>query len=408
MKKLLLFTISLISIASIQAQTINDNKVSFSYIQLPLIQIDKALNTYEIRVEHGYQQANSDSLEFFQLRQQVALENYERALITYESQCKNIDRIHLENLANWQKKVNSGVTNADGTMLPKPNPPLYPQRPIYPMLKAPRLHSEYSNELVDQSINLEGFEKGMGGSVVTVNILPIREVRIIKSKSGSGSSTKYKYRCEYVLPIELTLQSPTQGNLIETVILNEKKSYQMKDYKSEFEHELYMLDNEDRFFSDLELYARRNALNATNTYLNDQAGFVKKTRSTEIYSVKRFKNYEYSDVTNAYSKTVSALQLIANDRDRSGARAQLEQALAAWEQIMEESNTFDNKARINDKISAMIQCNIAEIYVWMARFNEANAMINQVKNAGVLKGKTHAKRVDSYYLSLQKRWDLNF
>jgi hypothetical protein len=248
----------------------------------------------------------------------------------------------------------------------------------------------------------------MGGSVVTVNILPIREVRIIKSKSGSGSSTKYKYRCEYVLPIELTLQSPTQGNLIETVILNEKKSYQMKDYKSEFEHELYMLDNEDRFFSDLELYARRNALNATNTYLNDQAGFVKKTRSTEIYSVKRFKNYEYSDVTNAYSKTVSALQLIANDRDRSGARAQLEQALAAWEQIMEESNTFDNKARINDKISAMIQCNIAEIYVWMARFNEANAMINQVKNAGVLKGKTHAKRVDSYYLSLQKRWDLNF
>ena len=182
----------------------------------------------------------------------------------------------------------------------------------------------------------------------------------------------------------------------------------MKEYKSEFEHDLYMLDNEDRFFSDLELYARRNALNAANTYLNDQAGFVNRTRSTEIYSVKRFKNYEYSDVTNAYSLTVSALQLVANDRDRSGARAKLEAALASWNTVMEESNTYDNNARINDKISAMIQCNIAEIYVWLSRFNEANAMINQVKNSGVLKGKMHANRVDSYYMNLQKRWDLNF
>lgn len=408
MKKLLLLTLGLISVATVDAQTINDNKVSFSYVQLPLIQIDPAFNTYEIRVEHGYQQANSDSLEFFQLRQQAALENYERAIITYESQRKNIDRIHLENMANWQKKVNSGITNADGSMLAKPNPPFYPQRPFYPILKAPQLHSEYSNELVEQSIALEGFEKGMGGTLVNINIQPIRDVRIVKNKSGSGASTKYKYTCEYVLPIELTLQSPTQGNLIETVILNERKSYKMKEYKSEFEHELYMLDNKDRFFSELELYARRNALSITNTYLNDQAGFVKRTRSTEIYSVKRYKNYEYSDVTNAYSLTVSALQLVANDRDRSGARAQLEEALKAWETVMEESNTFDNKARINDKISAMIQCNISEIYVWMSRFNEANAMINQVKNSGVLKGKMHSNRVDSYYMNLQKRWDLNF
>lgn len=408
MKKILLLTFGLISMAALEAQTINDNKVSFSYIQLPLIQIDPAFNTYEIRVEHGYQQANSDSLELFQLRQQVARENYERAIITYDSQCKNIDRVHLENLANWQKKVNSGLTNADGSMLTKPITPLYPQRPIYPIIKAPRLHSEYSSELVEQSVVLEGFEKGMGGTLVNVNILPIRDVRIVKNKSGSGASTKYKYNCEYVLPIELTLQSPTQGNLIETVILNEKQSYKMKEYKSEFEHDLYMLDNEDRFFSDLELYARRNALNAANTYLNDQAGFVNRTRSTEIYSVKRFKNYEYSDVTNAYSLTVSALQLVANDRDRSGARAKLEAALASWNTVMEESNTYDNNARINDKISAMIQCNIAEIYVWLSRFNEANAMINQVKNSGVLKGKMHANRVDSYYMNLQKRWDLNF
>ena len=88
MKITLLLAIGLFSIATINAQNINDNKVSFSYTQLPLIKIDEAFNTYEVRVQHGYQQANQDSLQFFQLRQQAALENYERAIIQYEAQKK--------------------------------------------------------------------------------------------------------------------------------------------------------------------------------------------------------------------------------------------------------------------------------------------------------------------------------
>ncbi|MGB0914440.1 MAG: hypothetical protein ACPGVI_00135 [Crocinitomicaceae bacterium] len=408
MKKTLLLALGLFSIATINAQIINDNKVSFSYTQLPLIKIDEAFNTYEVRVQHGYQQANQDSLQFFQMRQQAALENYERAIIQYEAQRKNIERIHLENLANWQKKVNSGVKNPDGSALERPNDPLYPVRPQHPIIKAPRLHSEYLDENVNQAINLSGFEKGMGGSLITINVLPIRDIKIVKSKSGSGSSTKYKYSANYILPIEVLVQSPSQGTLLERQILTARQSYKMKEFKSEFEHDLYMLDNEDRFYTELELSARQKALREANTYINNQMGYVKRTRTTEIYSVKRFKNYEYSDATEALTMTTQALQLVSENRDRTGAKVKLEAALQAWETIMEESNTYDNKARVNDKISAMIQCNIAEIYIWLSRFNEANAMLNQVKNAGVMKGKNHAKRVDSYYTSLEKRWNANY
>ena len=408
MKKILLLVIVFLSIVNINAQTINDNKVSFTYTQLPLIKIDEAFNTYEVRVQHGYQQANQDSLQLFQMRQQAALENYEREIMQYEAQKKNIDRIHLENLANWQQKVNSGEKNPDGTHLQRPNTPFYPTPPQYPITKPPRLHSEVLDGNVNQAINLQGFQKGMGGSMITINVLPIRDIKIMESKSGSGSLTKYKYSANYILPIEVLVQSPSQGTLLERQIMTSQQTYKMKEYKSEFEHDLYMLDNEARFFIELEQYARSRALNEANAFINNQLGYVKRTRSAEIYSVKRFKNYEYSDATEAFSLTVQALQSVSKDRDRSGAKFELETALSAWETIMEESNTCDNKARINDKISAMIQCNIAEIYVWLARYNEANSMLNQIKNSRVLKAKNHANRVDSYYNSLQKRWSVNF
>ena len=182
----------------------------------------------------------------------------------------------------------------------------------------------------------------------------------------------------------------------------------MKAYKSQYDFEIYMLDNEKRFYDELELYARTKAIAEANSFINDQVGYVNKRRNTEIYSVKKFKNYDYSDVTNAYSATVQALSLIGNDRDRSSAQDKFDAALELWREIMQESNTYDKKARINNKISAMIQCNIAEIKIWQSKFNEANATLNLALNSGVLKAKIHAKKMPSLYSSLEQRWRVNF
>ena len=113
-------------------------------------------------------------------------------------------------------------------------------------------------------------------------------------------------------------------------------------------------------------------------------------------------------MTNAYSATVQALNLIKNDRDCSGAQEKLEAAVALWNEIMLESNTYDNKARINDKITAMIQCNIAEIQLWQTKFSEANTLLNLVINAGVMKAKSHAKKMKPFYENREKRWNVNF
>ena len=70
MKTLLLTLFSVLIIQYSQAQNINDNKVSFDYIQLPLIKVRDTYKTYETRVEHAYLESNKDSLTMQELRKQ--------------------------------------------------------------------------------------------------------------------------------------------------------------------------------------------------------------------------------------------------------------------------------------------------------------------------------------------------
>ncbi|MDX2359639.1 MAG: hypothetical protein QNK23_02455 [Crocinitomicaceae bacterium] len=408
MKTFVLTSLFILGVSSSFGQNINDNKISFSYIQLPSIKIDEDYSKYELKIEHGYTVANEDSLSIFALRQQTALQQFEVFNASYVRQRDSLERMYLRNLSYWERQVNAGALTASGQPLPKPNPPVFPSPPAYPNIKAPRLHSEYSDAAIANVLRLQGFEVGENEVVISINLLPMRDIRIVQSRKGSGASIKYVYKCEYVQPIMMTIETPSQGILFQGVLFENKKSYKMKDQKSKYDHQLYMRDNAAVFYRDLEKYARQDAITSANNYLNEQVGFITKTRSTEIYSVKKFKDYDYSDVTGAYSATVNALKLVGGDRDRSGAQDNLDAAMEMWEEIMMESNTYDKKARINDKISAMIQCNMAEIQLWQSNFSSASATLDLAMNAGVLKAKNHAKKMRGFYQQSEQRWNVNY
>lgn len=398
----------LLSAGTVSAQNIGDNKITFQYIQLPKIKIDDKFSTYEIRVEHAYKDANQDSLAMHEMRKQSAMNQYERELAVYRRAKDSIDRVYYKAMADWEIKTNAGTMGADGNPLPQPSQPFYPSAPVLNQVDGPRLHTEYADEEITNSISLEGFEKGLGGIIINVKVLPIRNIQITSTKKGSGASTKYDYRCLYTLPVELTVQTPTQGTLTQTVINEGQQSYNMKSYKSQYEYELYMMDNKDQFYLDLERAARNNALSSVRNYLNDNFGYVLRNRAAELYTVNRHKKYDYSDVTNAYTKSVQALSQVKNDRDRSGAADMLEEAIDMWKSIMEESNTYDNAARINDKISAMIQCNMAELYVWLGEFNESEMQANLALNSGEGKAKRHMNGEVGFYADQRMRWEANY
>lgn len=407
MKTILLAT-SVLFASIVFGQNIGDNNVSFQYTQLPLIKVKEAFRTYETRVEHGYLASNQDSLTAFEMKKEIAKQQYEAEYITYKSNRDNILVNHYRALSTWEQNVNAGKLTADGKPLPKPIQPNLPAPPSYLDIEQPRLNSELLEDAVKSELTIDGFKQGLGGSILTIDVQAIRNIKITEKKSGSGSNTKYKYQCEYVLPVLVKFATPTDGVLLQEVILQGKQIYKMKDQKSRYDHLAYMLKNEQAFFLQLEASARSTAIKATKKYINNQIGYAKKTRKTEIYSVKKFKNYDYSDVTKAYSSTVSALQIVNKDLDHSLAKVKLEAALAQWKEVMFESNDYDKKARINTKVSALIWCNIAEIQFWLNDFEESQTSLSLAENAGVLKAKNHARGTNNFYLDSKKRWDVHY
>jgi len=408
MKTLLLIITFLGSFSIAFGQIIDDNKIKFTYTQLPYIEIDGAFTNYEVKFVHGYEEANREVLAAHELNKQAAMDMYMQSMMIYKAQTDSIDVNYFRRMAQWEKDVNAGKTQANGQALVQPIKQPYPAPPIFPTgLKEPRLNTPMDESTVVNGINIEGFEKGFGGFVVTVNMLGLSNVQISESKKGTGPTTKYTYTATYNLPVQVTVESPTQGKVISLTIMEGRQSYKIGSYDSKYDYEAYMLTSEDQLYQNLEAAARSKALSETNAYLNNQIGYMQKTRNAELYAVKKFKSYDYQDVTIAYTKTVQALMMVSQDRDRSSAIDKIDEALAEWEMILEESNTYDKKARINDKITAMIHCNMAELLVWKGDFDKSQMYVNLAISEGG-KFKRHANGEVNFYADQKKRWDVHY
>jgi len=331
-------------------QTIGDNKVQFQYTQLPLIKLDEGFNNYEVRVEHGYALSNEDSLRIYAMNIKSAQEIYEMQLKRYWASKDSLKRRYLLRMADYQKKQNAGLAVVNGVAIPKPNPPVMPIPPVLAQINAPFLHAVLTDDIVDSRMKITGLEKGVGGCILNVNIGAIQNISFKMKKSGSGTNTKYVYSANYSLPVKVKFDSPSQGSLMNKDYGNNVKSTKIKEFKSQYEFDIYLMDNKEKIYRDIELKARQEIMSAIVASLNDKFGYLNKTRKAEIYHVKRFKNYEYSDADEAYKLTLSALNKVKDSRDLTASEESIDEALSAWYTIMEEHTDFDKSARVNKKL----------------------------------------------------------
>ena len=406
MNKLLLLSFLTLSFAHVHAQNIDDEKVSFTYTQLPLVKIDEAYKSYEVVLDHRYEQANNDSTYLHEARQKLMLEFFQNAMANHQRTVDSLDRNYLMQMAQWEIQTNNGVKQPNGQPLVAPKQPVYPLQPIYPVLTPIFLHAPLAEAELTKNVQLQGFSEGTGEIKITLAVLPLQNIQLIERKSGTGSSTKYTYSAQYNLPIEITVETPKNGIIMKLRVQEGAESYAIGEYKSKYDYQLCMLNSKEQFMRDLERSARSKAIQGANDYLNNQIGFPVKTRYAELYAVKRFKDYDYSDVTTAFTYTIQALELVKNDRDRKSALPAIDKAIAAWNEVLFESNNYDAKARINDKVTAMIQCNLAELMMWKADFQNAELNLNlAIANGG--KFKRHADDEKPFLADQKRRWEVN-
>ena len=400
--KILLCSLFLALCSLINAQNVDDNKVNFAYIQLPAKKIYPSWKTYKVIYNHLYKDANNDSLKLLEVRKQQELNKLNAEYAVWKQKKDVIDKDYYAKMAAYEKTINSGAT---ATM---PTAPVYPVAPVYdPNLKIQQ-HSELKDAELGSRIKLQGYDIAEGGLLVLIDLFPLRGNRIVERKTGSGATTKYEYSFQYTLPVGLTVTSSDGTVLYKEILFDQERNDVINKFGSRYEYLAWRIDNEATLFQQMESKARSYAFSEVDRILNDQFGFVKMNRETEVYSIKKYKSYEYSDVTEAYTLTTQALSLVAKDRNRSSATAKIDQAIAKWKSILEESNLYDEKARINDKITAMIHCNLSELYIWKGDFSSADLELNLALNSGVFKFKNESERRRDFFTFQKNRWEAQY
>lgn len=384
MKKIMVLA-CLISL-QVTGQNIDDNFVNFNYTQLPLISVDESLRSYRFEVVTDVEGANMDSTTTYQIRLDNAVSIYQKRMDTWLSKMSLIQQ--QENATGTSQSAN------------------YPPKPSLELVVKPVQHTVTTNASAE-GIKISGFNEGDNGLLVRYTLLPIKNVKFSYSKKGEAANTKYDYKCSYILQAKMEVIDPSNTILFEKMV-GRAKTKGLGKYKSTYDFAKWYMNNRETFYAQIESEGRKAAIAGSGVALDNQFGYINKSRKAEIYSVKKYKDYDYTDVIMAYNQTTEALLKVGNDRDRSGAMDDLEEAREMWLKILEESNLQNKKERINAKISAVIWCNLAEIAIWMADFNEAENQVSKTMNSGIMKAKSHIKGEKSFYADQKNRWNANF
>ena len=228
------------------------------------------------------------------------------------------------------------------------------------------------------------------------------------TQKKSTTSVKYTYTANYKLPLEIKVEDPSQGVVLQTMILNNVRTYTIGSYDSQYEHDIWWLDNKDGFWMNLEKSARNSAYSEANKIINDKCGFPVRSRTIEVYTVKKHKDHQYNDLTNAYTAAMQGYQMVGQERDRSAAESKLNEAIAIWKQMLTESNPGDKKSRVNDKVTALLYVNLCRAHVWLSDFDTAEMYMNQAINSGVGKFKRAVSGMQGYITERKLRWNTNY
>ena len=385
------------------AQNVDENRVTFNYIQLPTNPINSQYKTFNVVVERKFEQANEDSLAAYQSRLQQSTMEYEALMADWRERKKAAFRDYYTRMAAWQKLVDAGNATAV-----KPADPIVPPQPVQAEVAQPRLHSDVVDDQVSNAISLAGYDRGDGGATITIGVLPLSNVSIKMAKKTSGSKVKYHYTVNYKLPLEIKVEEPSQGVILQTIILNGINNYELAAYDSQYEFDLWWVDNQDAFWADVEKKARNSAFAEANTFVNNKCGFPVRSRSIFVYTVKKHKDFTYNDITNAYTAAMQGYQMISQSKDRKTAEGKINEAINIWKQVLTESNVSDNKARVNDKITALLYANLAEAYIWLSDFDSAEMYMNLALNSGVGKFKRAVDDLQPYITERKLRWNTNY
>ncbi|HYG49528.1 MAG TPA: hypothetical protein VD905_01445 [Flavobacteriales bacterium] len=358
-------------------QVMQDHKAIVKYTQLPAVSINDGSNMFSVVVETPFLQKNQDSMALYEITKQNYMKEVETALDNWRLQNSGAgDRNYWAQMAVYENKVNAGDATAQ---MPQQSPPApFVFNKPYP--KKPFLLKEVNGPSVISGIKIEGFTQQQDAPVkITLIWNGFERGPIKENKSGAGALTKYKYEVQYRHRVTLKIDVPGKGLVVNENIAETEgyRTYNTSEYKTRGDFKLWWIDNEATFWEQRQAEIVMQHVATINSYLNEKVGYPKKSYAVEMHSVKKSKDFDYSDYTTAWNAAQDGLLKVEYKDKKAEVSQKLQQAIDIWNKALTESDLNSKKARINREVTSATYVNLAIAYLWQGNYVDAELSCNK-------------------------------
>jgi hypothetical protein len=364
MKRFLLLCLFILSFLSfLNAQNVSFEKVDFKFIQFPNNKLPQNSKNIKVEVILLYKDSVENLISINETyKQQVANEN-QQTQEEYDSK-------------SFAEKAASAVILKEG----KPEDEVYMDIYIPIVYDAETLKAKY--------LNVEGFTYSDNYdfkiSVLLDGFKYDKETEM--SSSLDPKSYYYATRC---------------SNGVKALVYNNKDSVIYREYffdlnerdlkSSEWKSSLSAAQkdwgqNKLTYLKTFDEGMMEANMNEVSKIIINNYGYSVVERTSLVAKIKASK-FEYPEYELAYENMVLGLNLLYDKTKTEEAEKYLNDAITAWTGALKESDLNDKKARINKEVTAATYLNIAEAYIWLNNFDEAEKLLNKVIVIGEYKSK---------------------
>ena len=420
MKKYLPFiALALVSANVAFAQDIDNNDLSFQYIQLPLTPLNKNLKNYQSEVVQKFEELTKQKKAAYDADVKKANDEYNAAVANQEKLQKEAYAKYEKEMEVWNKK-----TLAEQILLAnqKPQPVLIP-KPVKYVPPVPIYPKNFDSQLLaGKYIKLNGYSNATANPVkITVTMFgydyqnPELHDKVTQKATAATGTTpakpevrKYYYTIKYKHMMSYKIETPEEGVITEIFPpeLDGYMDYNTNDYDSVKYLAAYWQNNQKQILEQIQDRVVADNLTTINNQINYKYGFNKLNYATLLSVVDEKENYQ--DFKEAYVAAENGYKAIGNDVSKSAAIPELKKAIEKWENAMKESQPNNKKARVDGGVTNMTILNLIEAYIWIDDFNNAKAYIDKLKTLDPSRKERNRMERMVQLLNLQKeRWDAN-
>jgi hypothetical protein len=398
-------------------QKVAMEKVTYDYIRLPLQSIDAEIKNYYTEIKKEYSESIMSKRLDYERKFEQAKARYDQQLKYWLDEVDSIEMRYEAALEEYAERrglsINSSaVINAPDA--PKPLP--YPRKPRKDFPEKPYFPRDYDlTSLERQFGEIEGYTRSQDNAISAQIILHGFQANPVKIKETKSSSTVngqsvtskyYSYEFNFKHPMSLRVELPGQGVVFDEMLkstLNER-NYRTPKKSTMVELKYWWERNRENILKDLDEQLTKSNLQLIHDLLNSEFGYAKTDRTTKVCWAKGNK-FNYDDLYNAYENAVAGYSILDDGIEKDDAQEEIQKAIDIWENVVESYDPKQKKDRLTDKIISGIHYNLAEAYIWMDDYINAQKHLNRIELLNVNKFEKMAAELQKFLNDQKNRYN---